>query len=257
MRIAVPAARLKEIWDYLLDDITKADSIGLLLKDDVDAKISLNKADLVTLLKGLKGHYFIDEFNKTIEDTDVWVSGGDDGSLAPTSSSQTPTYYWMQTGAVIDNDRYIHGDGVKKNYAFTPYEEGITTITFTARLRITAITDINVFLGLARGGLIDYAEYPGHCAHFFVDPAVSATFRARSYSVGEEETDTLVSLDTSYHTFKIEWTVSDVKFYIDDVLKATHTSQVPDCSLISSILVRTKAAAAKGLCIDKVEVEAS
>ena len=41
MRIAVPAARLKEIWDYLLTDIEKAGSIGKLLKDDINVALSV------------------------------------------------------------------------------------------------------------------------------------------------------------------------------------------------------------------------
>ena len=45
MRIAVPAARLKEIWDYLLTDIEKAGSVGKLLKDYVDAAISTRSPD--------------------------------------------------------------------------------------------------------------------------------------------------------------------------------------------------------------------
>ena len=66
MRIAVPAARLKEIWDYLLADITVADSIGKLLKDDIDTKITLAKADLTTLetrLSALRAEY-LDRISK-------------------------------------------------------------------------------------------------------------------------------------------------------------------------------------------------
>ena len=47
MRIAVPAARLKEIWDYLLTEIEKAGSIGKLLKD-TSGVVNTNLDALIT-----------------------------------------------------------------------------------------------------------------------------------------------------------------------------------------------------------------
>jgi len=58
---------------------------------------------------------------------------------------------------------------------------------------------------------------------------VLGTYKTITYDDnGNEETQTLSGQDwTSDTIFKIEWTATYVKFYIDDILKTTHSTRVP------------------------------
>lgn len=200
---------------------------------------------------------FYDDFNRTAEDTDVWTSGGDDGSMYPMIDLAGPTAWTMVTGLVIDNDRYIHGGANKLNKRYSINEDGYDTVTWKATLGLrTWFADVSLFLGLINTVIVDYAE-PTRAAHFFADAAVSANFLARSHEAAEEETDTGVAVDAAMHDFKIVWTAASVLFYIDDVLVATHAAQVPTRAMVSEILLRTEAASARYLVMDRVAVEVS
>ncbi|GAI05790.1 unnamed protein product [marine sediment metagenome] len=200
---------------------------------------------------------FYDDFNRTAEDTDVWTSGGDAGSFTRVTDLSEPTKWRLATGNTIDDDRYIHGDAVPGNKEFSIFEDGYTTVTWEARLSFTSVVDISALWGLFLNPVVDYAEPATRCAHFFADPAITNTFRARSLEAAEEETDTLVALDTDYHKFKMVWTATSVLFYIDDVLVATHATQVPDAGMITELLIRTEAVAFKNMNIDYNRVEVS
>ena len=228
-----------DIWDYLEALILTPGSIGLSLKN------SLNKLN------------FYDEFNRTAVDATVWTSGGDAGSFELIAGNDLPTIWALITGNVTDNDRYIHGEGLTENKHFTPFEVGYTTVTWKARIAFSSVASISALFGLVSGAIVDYAEPAGDCAHFLADPAITNTFRARSWNAAEEETDTLVALDTALHRFRIEWTGPSILFYIDDVLVATHDTQVPDIRMTSELLIRTEANAEKRLLMDYVHVELS
>lgn len=49
------------------------------------------------------------------------------------------------------------------------------------------------------------------------------------------ENTTDVAIDTDYHTLRITSTASEVKFYIDDVLKETHTTNIPTADLFLEV----------------------
>lgn len=199
---------------------------------------------------------FYDEFNRAAEDTDVWTSGGDAGTFLPeVSQAGMPTAWSITTGNVIDNDEYLQGNGVD-NRRFNVFEEGYTTVTWETRVKLLSIADISAFFGMLTAMAADYAE-PATSITFFADPAVTNTFRARSHFGAEEETDTLLALDTDFHTFKIVWTATRITFFIDDALVATHLAQIPDRTLMSELLIRTEAAATKSLIVDYVRVELS
>ena len=98
-----------------------------------------------------------------------------------------------------------------------------------------------------------YAQTMARSCHFFADPAVNVNFNCRTHQLAEEATDSGVPLDTDFHTFKIVWTRTSVLFYIDDVLVATHVTQVNLRPTIQHVLIRTEAAATKQILIDKIE----
>lgn len=60
----------------------------------------------------------------------------------------------------------------------------------------------------------------------------SANWKVHTYSGGVgTTTDTGVAQDGNYHIFKIVGSTGNVKFYIDDTLEATHTTNVPTVDL--------------------------
>jgi len=206
-------------------------------------------------LKAKERLNFFDEFNRGAVDTDFWdetLDGG--GTLAAVGEADRPTHWTLTTGNVIDNDSGITGNAIKNKY-FTPYEVGYTTVTFETHIRLISVADISVLIGLFQTVPTSYAEPATDCVQFLMDPAISATFRARTYDAVEEETDTLIALDTNYHKLKIIWTRTSATFYIDDVEVASHVTRVPDSATRLAFLIRTEAAGAKWLQIDYVHVE--
>lgn len=198
--------------------------------------------------------YFIDEFARAGLDAQLWTPTLDGaGSFVPYLGSDSyPSCFRLLTGNVIDNDSVIIGD-VLKNRNFTPFEDGLTTVTWEARLAFSSIADISSFWGLINTATTAYAQNMTRSCHFFADPAVNANFNCRTHQAAEEATDSGVALDTAWHDFKIVWGRTSVLFYIDDVLVATHVTQVNLRSTIQHFLIRTEAAATKGMFIDKVK----
>jgi len=206
-------------------------------------------------LKAKERLNFFDEFNRGAPDTDVWTETLDGaGTFGAVGEADRPTHWTLTTGNVIDNDSGITGNAVN-NKSFTPFEEGYTTVTLETRIRLISVADISALFGLFQTIPTSYAEPATDCVQFLMDPAISATFRARTYDLAEEETDTLIALDTNYHKLKIIWTRTNVTFYIDNVLVATHATRIPDSMARLAFLVRTEAAGAKWLQIDYVHVE--
>lgn len=202
--------------------------------------------------------YFLDEFARAGVDTDLWsatLDGG--GTWAPHLGNDSfPTCFLLFTGNVIDNDSVIVGD-VLKNRNFSPSEDGFTTVTWECRMAFNSVADISAFWGLLNAVTTGYAQNMTRACHFFADVAVNVNYNCRSHNALEETTDSGVALDTAFHTFKIVWTTTSVLFYIDDVLVATHITQVNLRSAIQHFLLRTEAGATKGMFIDKVKVVVS
>jgi hypothetical protein len=81
----------------------------------------------------------------------------------------------------------------------------------------------------------------------------SATWKAFSQSAGASTAvDTGVALDTGWHIFRIECSSTAVKFYIDEVLVATVTTNIPTLHLSPRFLVMAKENAEKDLDTDYV-----
>ena len=239
MRASSAGVQAIDIWDLLSSLIVTEDSIGWLLKNELE---DLN---------------FYDQFNRMVEDSDIWTSGGDvGGTFTCEPTGPRPTNWTLTTNNIVNEDWYLHGDVVNsKNFSFE--ENGYSIVTYETRVKLESIADISVLLGLFVNPVTDYAEPAFDCAQFLIDPAISATFRARSWETAEEETDTTIALDTDWHTFKIVWTSTSVLFYIDGVLVATHASEVPVQRLFLQYLVRTEDNAIKQLSIDYVSVKLS
>ena len=208
-------------------------------------------------LRAIERLSFFDEFNRGALDTDVWAETLDGtGAINLIGSPDYPTHVTLTSGNLTDNDSAITGDAIYGK-AFTPFEVGYTTVEFEARIRFGSVADISALIGIFSTPPTSYAEPVTDCLQFLMDPAISNTFRARSYDGAEEETDTLIALDLNFHKLKIVWTRTAVTFHLDDVLVATHTTRVPDQHGRIAILIRTEANLAKGMMIDKVECQVS
>ncbi len=215
----------------------------------------IHGSGVALLIDRLSDLNFYDEFNHLAENTDVWTCGGDGGSFLFEGIPEHPTKWTLKTGNVIDNDYYIHGHAVKNNKRFTPFEEGYTAVSLETRVQFSSVADVSAVLGFLNVVLTEYS-LPNISILFFVDTVLSNTFRTRTHDgLAEEATDTLVALDTDFHVFKILVTRASVLFYIDGVLVATHTANIPQYPLFLEFLIRTEAAASKNMCLDFVHVE--
>lgn len=188
-------------------------------------------------------------------DADFWTAGGDSGGFTPLTGDDEPTGRKLFADTSTDNDYYIHGDG-KYAKAWNFQTADYSTITFETKLTLASTVDVQMLFGLINlGGLpTDYAEPLVDSALFIVDDGVSANYIARTYDAAEEETASDIPLDTDAHVFKLVWTSADVKFYIDNVLKATHETQIPDSPMAAVFLLRTGADAEKYVNIEYSKV---
>lgn len=215
----------------------------------------IHGSGVALLIDRLSDLNFYDEFNRRAKDTDIWTDAHDGGGVFATADYPDVATFWTLTsGNVIDNDSSLIGDA-KNSKGFIPWEEGYYAIMFEARLRLYSVVDISSLFGLFANPPTDYAEPATACLQFLADPAISNTFRVRNWKTAEEETDTLVPLDTDFHKFKVLWSKTSVLYYVDDVLVATHTTQIPNVPLKIGLLIRTECVTARSLHIDYIHVE--
>lgn len=198
------------------------------------------------LLRDYVTFYEFNDNTANNEDTDYWTFGGAvNKSIAVNVTASDPASKKLITslgGAGAQNDdAYIHGDGKYANN-MTPNSANYSTVTFETRVKFASTADCQCLFGLdlAGGMTTTYAEPAQDSALFIIDDGVSANYVCRSYNAAEEETASDVALDTSWHKFTIEWTTTSVVFKIDDVTKATHSTQVPDSPLGMIFLIRTQ-----------------
>jgi hypothetical protein len=106
---------------------------------------------------------------------------------------------------------------------------------FEVGATIDAVADLDASLSLIESGGLNEIGF-----HFF-EP--TNTWRAITTKAGATTaTDTLIS-DTNPHVFRFEvQSLTSVKFYVDNVLKATHVDNIPTVRLILFYNIRAAAA---------------
>lgn len=189
-------------------------------------------------------------FNKQGWSSEFWGVGGDSGGFAGEyiSAAEEFTYAEVGTTNTANSDYYLTVEG-QRGIMPSPFNTGFTKVTLETRVKLLHITDIAAYIAI--GPFIsDYAEPTEDAAHFFVDTSIDNQWHARTYRSAEEQTNNLGAIDTEWHTLKIVWYRTKVEFYIDDVLVAIHTSQVPRRGLRPTYLVRTLADAVRALRIE-------
>jgi len=197
------------------------------------------------LIKKVSWFYW---FNQRRLDTNYWLGGGDTGyDISPTILSGLPASFRLAAGGAVNYDCYIYGQN--RAPFFTPWTsrwagDYYKKVIYETQIGIEHSTDIALFIGLIRVGSVitDYTEPTVNCAHFFADTSIDDQWHARTYNGAEEQTDGLGGFYISpfrFQKLRIEWERAAVKFYIDDVLKTTHTTEVPDEACLPEWLVRT------------------
>jgi len=220
---------------------------------------------LRTLQEDLKtpyGFHYVFNHPQTAVDADYWTAGGDAGGFTVVTADDEPASRKLYADTVQNNDYYIHGD-TKYSKLWTFQAGEYSTIIFETKLKISSVTtDIQALFGLFEAGSFPtgYAEPAVDCAQFFIDDGISANFVCRTYdAAAEEQTASDVALDTSAHVFRMTLSSANVVFEIDGVVKATHSTTVPDSPMGIVYLVRTEEAAGAERSITpeyiKIEVE--
>jgi len=102
-------------------------------------------------------------------------------------------------------------------------------LCFECRVKLESITDVKFKMGFDLNTEPEFRTYQHAAINYESD--VSPYWRCSSYGTAQELTTTTVAADTAWHVFSIGVTGSYVKFYIDGVLVATHTAQIPNAGL--------------------------
>jgi hypothetical protein len=226
----------KDIWEYVTRKLTNLDDVRAAKIDNLDMLVS--RAGKLTQLSTLKALFF-----KRAET--LGTDGGDTGysvTHAQTASGE-PLYTRVFAGTASGYKAYSYGQhNIARNLRMP--EGGVGgRLVFECRARLETTSLCELYVGLSHGNSGE-ATYPS--ADIFYNSGISANWQARSYQTAEQQTDTGVAADTSWHVFRIEITGSGVMFYVDGVLKATYTSQIPDAGLVDYTKYARVTAVSKG-----------
>jgi len=231
-----PPLTAKEVWEYVTRVLTNLPDERAARIDNLDMLVS--RTGKFSELDTLKALFF-----KRAESLD-----SDDGSGTGWSvdhgavDSDDPFHTRLITGAELDSEAMSYASPPSDYYLTRllrlPGNLEVSKLIFECRLRLAQTSNVMVKFGLGDPATTDIATDSTH-AVFHFDSSVSPYWRTSSYGTAQELTVTDVATDTAWHTFRIEITSSDVKFYVDGALKATHT-QVPNAGspdFINSLIV--------------------
>jgi hypothetical protein len=63
-----------------------------------------------------------------------------------------------------------------------------------------------------------------------------------------------VALDNDWHLYKIEYNLTNIKFYIDDILKTTHTTNLPTNLMKFYISILSNSTSTRSLNVDFIKI---
>ncbi|MBI5562765.1 MAG: hypothetical protein HY894_07955 [Deltaproteobacteria bacterium] len=105
------------------------------------------------------------------------------------------------------------------------------TVTLEARVRMNSPLAASTRIGIIDDNLGNIVN------GIFFDLAGTTNWYSRTYASGvNTQTDTGVAVSSSWQTLKIAATQSSVKFYVNGVLKTTHTTNIPTANLGAALL---------------------
>lgn len=184
--------------------------------------------------------YFLDVANGAVPNAAKWnVTEIDANSTARAviSTAETPGYLRVQQ-ITTNVSSYIDTRDI---YAWS-LKGGISEIHFSARIR----TNVFAFRHIAIG-LLEYDVADAIATNFNLAANESAAIIAKNdenfyANTGDgaalEQTDIKTYLTVNvWHDIEIIVTSSDVKFYVDGTLRATHSTRVPDTCYYAAVSV--------------------
>ncbi|MCS7126551.1 MAG: hypothetical protein NZ929_06565 [Aigarchaeota archaeon] len=201
----------------------------------------------------LDGYWMSDHFNAGSTETgEIGELGWQTttGTISQQSSEAgRPGIYRATTGTTSGN---------VANIVLPSFIHSSDKFEIRVAVRVPTVTSVKVKIGLtslATDGDIGASEN-GIFFHF--DPSANANWRAVTVSAGTSTitaTDISVSANTWYLLTIIRRTiardgVNRVEFYVNNVLKATHTSNISETSLDMAMVVETATSAARTLDVD-------
>jgi hypothetical protein len=142
------------------------------------------------------------------------------------ATATVPNFRTINTAATINTDAFlqINGTGDCPFYGKRIIASGVFGLTTTANVR--------AYLGLnSSGSAFGSDTAPAHSMMFrYSTSAGDTTWRAVvKDGATQQDTDTGIAIDTNMHYFLIiyDYAASEIRFYIDNVLKVTHTANLP------------------------------
>lgn len=166
--------------------------------------------------------------------THGWKVGTSMTSGSVLGESNHPGIYYIETGTVTDDDALLYLSTNTNQYPLYDLSAAIADVYWW--IKMTTITEQYVHVGLSAypsGG----ANPKGY--YFELDSAVENEWHAITRtSAGEENTDTAVAVSTSWARLRINFASGTVKFYINGVLKATHTTYLATSNLSPALFIK-------------------
>lgn len=160
-----------------------------------------------------------------------WFSGKQIPSYWTTSQGSGSGGYATMTDVVDGGLEVSSGTGSNNNF-YILFSNSKTPFIHTGCTQIAVWKDIvsstpkNVGCGFsATGGT-------GNNSCFFkAAPSIGSVFQCATRQTSSTHTGSSVTLDTEYHTFKMDLKSASIDYYIEDVLEVTRTTQLPIASL--------------------------
>ena len=206
-----------------------------------------------------KNHQHNGTDSARVNDSDITKTGGvllfDDFLLDSivgwgTVNGGTITFQTADNGIIRCQRNAVSGwCGIGQTYK--PFRLSSNEITFEARLRIGSGSAAP---NNAECGVFESLTIPNNNSVKFLRDTSTGNYDAICQSAGVSTTvDTGVLMSsTAFQKLKIVGTTSQVKFYIDDVLKTTITTNIPTVNLGVSTQVNSDGASNKYIDIDYV-----
>jgi len=209
---------------------------GVSQVDNVVLRGGFAEIKRMKLIRGLYENYayFYDDFWGDVL-SDLWADQAETGSIAIQSALDNGVLRII-TGAGANDDHSVTWGAIR------PYDPA-KVIHFECRARSETDVVIDAMIGLFEDVNDNICWYLNESDNFYaynIDGGVATT------------TDTGIPIDTDWHTFAIEIDGTDVRYYLDGTLEATHTTNIPTERMEPRFWIETKDAVLKNLDIDYV-----
>jgi len=235
---------------------TPADDDEVYIRDVSEAAADESKRIRVdNLIAGAGGT--VDFFDK-LRDFIPWVSldgftvGGDTGATQEVGTARLQ----MATGATTNYDTYI-----KSTSWFNLLDTGKLVIVEFPLVHTTADwNDLNLWIRLAQTGADPPSETIDHFGWKLIGDATTVhLWASNADGTTQTITDTTVDITSGLQRTRLKMTYNpgtDIKFYVNDVLKVTHDTNLPDYAhYLFNIHLRTLEDADKWVNIGRVLLE--